>query len=540
MAFKSITSNNIFSMHYAIIAAGDGSRLVSEGISQPKPLVRIGGIPMIERLLRIFARNNAESVSVIVNSGMTEVSEFLTRWSSAKKLQSLGIGRFNLVVETTPSSMHSFYCLSKVIEADTVCLTTVDTVFKEDRFAEYIRCAEHLGESDGCFAVTPFIDDEKPLYVETKESRIIGFHDTGDYPYISGGIYCLKTEKAFPVLQHCIDEGVFRMRNFQRALIAAGLNIKAFVFPKIMDVDHADDIVKAEAFLRRKVLFVTRATEFSPNSVQSDRHILELTLARCREKSGNIEFSMVAEEDFPNVDLSDFSVIVGMQRRYVTLTRLAASRKKVLNSAEAVLNTAVSRLKTLMLLRQAGVSVPDFWTYNSAQEPLQRESLLRGLLPGWVKTIGLDGSHKDDVCYVETPLEVETTVSNMALSQISDIIVMRHMQGDLLKVYAVADGSSALQFVHWFYPQEHGYTKFGAETHNDALSHLAFDESKLRDLVVSVSKALRIQFLGIDLIVGKTGEMTVIDVNDWPSYSVCQNEAAEAIARTILKDIEAC
>lgn len=233
-------------MHYAIIAAGDGSRLVAEGISQPKPLVRINGVAMIERLLRIFAENNAESVSVIVNEGMTEVRDFLQGWASAERLKSLGIGEFNLLVKSTPSSMHSFYHLSKLIGARKVCLTTVDTIFRASDFAAFIGKAEG---KDGLFAVTPYIDDEKPLYVELDGSQIVGFHDNGDYKFVSGGIYCLDTKKAFPVLERCIANGVSRMRNYQRALLEAGVKIEAYVFEEILDVDHSNDIKKAEAFL---------------------------------------------------------------------------------------------------------------------------------------------------------------------------------------------------------------------------------------------------------------------------------------------------
>jgi hypothetical protein len=39
------------------------------------------------------------------------------------------------------------------------------------------------------------------------------------------------------------------MRNFQRALVADGLQLKAYPFSKVLDIDHASDIEKAEAFL---------------------------------------------------------------------------------------------------------------------------------------------------------------------------------------------------------------------------------------------------------------------------------------------------
>ena len=54
-------------MNYAIIAAGEGSRLAQEGVAKPKPLVELSGEPMIGRLISIFLRCNAESISIIVN-----------------------------------------------------------------------------------------------------------------------------------------------------------------------------------------------------------------------------------------------------------------------------------------------------------------------------------------------------------------------------------------------------------------------------------------------------------------------------------------
>ena len=39
------------------------------------------------------------------------------------------------------------------------------------------------------------------------------------------------------------------MRNFQRALVADGLQLRAYAFSKVLDIDHASDIEKAEAFI---------------------------------------------------------------------------------------------------------------------------------------------------------------------------------------------------------------------------------------------------------------------------------------------------
>lgn len=233
-------------MNYAIIAAGEGSRLAQEGVAKPKPLVDICGEPMIGRLINLFCRCNAESISIIVNEQMTEVREYIESLSLDIPL--------NLVVKTTPSSMHSFFELSRVIPKGRFCLTTVDTIFREQDFRPYIEAMEADERYDGMMAVTDYIDDEKPLYVQTDDDlNITAFRDEryDGAKYISGGIYALN-EKAIDVLADCMERGVARMRNFQRALVDAGLRLKAYQMGKILDVDHAGDIEKAKNFINSK------------------------------------------------------------------------------------------------------------------------------------------------------------------------------------------------------------------------------------------------------------------------------------------------
>lgn len=231
-------------MDYAIIAAGEGSRLCQEGIISPKPLVSVGGTTLIDRLIDIFLRAEASSISIIVNEQMTQVQDYLNTLRLPVP--------FYLLVKSTPSSMHSFYELSHHLDGHQVCLTTVDTIFREEEFQRYIQTFLSTEKLDGLMAVTDFVDDEKPLYVETAPDLTIrGFHDaqgTPPYPYISGGIYCLR-RPALNILLQSVQQGMSRMRNYQRALVAAGLRLQAHPFSKIIDVDHASDIPKAEQFL---------------------------------------------------------------------------------------------------------------------------------------------------------------------------------------------------------------------------------------------------------------------------------------------------
>lgn len=249
-------------MNFGIIAAGEGSRLLQEGVKSFKPLVKLNGEPMIERLVRIFKENGAEKICIIVNEKMTPVREFV------EQLQSKSEVPIEVVVKSTPSSMHSFYEIGKLLKGHgRFIVTTVDTIFREPDFAKYVKDYEDAPtDVDGMMAVTSFVDDEKPLYVltdsemnikafmdESRESRESReergeIEDRDEREFVSGGIYGLG-DKAVAVLDECLQSGVSRMRNYQRALVATGLKLKACDMGKIIDVDHAGDIAKAEKFL---------------------------------------------------------------------------------------------------------------------------------------------------------------------------------------------------------------------------------------------------------------------------------------------------
>jgi hypothetical protein len=48
-----------------------------------------------------------------------------------------------------------------------------------------------------------------------------------------------------------MQSGMNRMRDFQRQLVRQGLRLKAFPFSKIVDIDHAADIVVAEELIKK-------------------------------------------------------------------------------------------------------------------------------------------------------------------------------------------------------------------------------------------------------------------------------------------------
>lgn len=231
-------------MNYAIIAAGEGSRLAKEGFTLPKPMVSLYGEMLIDRLIGIFMRNNAEKIMIIINEESAALESHLYELSLTLPIQ--------IVRKSTPSSLHSVYeLLGSDPELEAICLTTTDTVFKEGEFTAYIQEFEEKSELGGLMAVTSFVDDESPLYVTLDEAEnITAFTDknTTQTSFVSGGIYCLRRE-AIALVSDAVNGGVSRMRNFQRQLLESGIHLKAYPFSKIVDVDHVQDIKTAELFL---------------------------------------------------------------------------------------------------------------------------------------------------------------------------------------------------------------------------------------------------------------------------------------------------
>jgi NDP-sugar pyrophosphorylase family protein len=232
-------------MKAGIIAAGEGSRLKAEGISLPKPLIVVDGIPLIERLLNSYVRCGITEVACIINEYSLQVKEFVEK-------KDFGIDvKFH--IETTPSSMHSVLALEPYLRQEKFLLSTVDSIFDEGDLKRFIRYAEDHTEKDGVLAITDFIDDEKPLYVQLNaDNNIVRFGKEGavETPrWVTGGLYILSP-KIYSEKRRVLDSGMERLRNFLGYLLEQGYKIDAFPFSRIIDIDHVSDIRTAENLLR--------------------------------------------------------------------------------------------------------------------------------------------------------------------------------------------------------------------------------------------------------------------------------------------------
>ena len=524
-------------MKFAIIAAGDGSRLAQEGITEPKPLVKVRGERLIDRLIRIFMGNNATEIVVICNEQMSDVASHL------KMIQDEGLnGRhvpFRFVIKSTPSSMHSFYELRHFLRDDPFILTTVDTIFDESEFHDYVLSFQDkiAHGTDALMGVTDYIDDEKPLYVGVDNvMRINGYYDTpqADSRFISAGMYGL-TASSLDILETCIEKGESRMRNFQRALVAADLRIEAFPLTKVFDIDHIEDIRKADEGVKNlsssckgKILLIQRAACYSPNSEEKDLAILQEV--GCLFGDAKIIGEGELVENFNTYNQLISAESVGAVNAYYQIISMARS-PKALDCLEQLEQRCIRVLNPSVGIRAC---------QRSNVDKVMRENHLplppdKGDDGYWVKRADTTAQSKEDVCFCHDWSEVEKIKSTFMQRGITDVVTQAHVNGDVVKFYGV-EGTG---FFRYYYSGDDTETKFGDEERNGKPQYYLFSSSNLQADAEKLACLLQTPIYGGDAIVREDGSYVIIDFNDFPSYSRCREEAAKAIIGRMKQKVEA-
>jgi NDP-sugar pyrophosphorylase family protein len=230
-------------MRAGIIAAGKGERLARAGVTIPKPLVPIGGEPMIARVIRAAAYLKVSAIACIVNDLDRSVAEYLRSGSWPVPLE--------LIVKTTPSSMESLFCLAPVLNDGPFLLFTVDSVFGFRALEKFTAQAQSLSEAQGVLAITGFVNDEKPLWVKVDASRRITALGEEARPsrYVTSGFYYFRPE-IFAMIGAARARKLNALRQFLGLLLESGFSLYGLPVSKTVDVDCPEDIEKAEAYLR--------------------------------------------------------------------------------------------------------------------------------------------------------------------------------------------------------------------------------------------------------------------------------------------------
>ena len=133
----------------------------------------------------------------------------------------------------------------------------VDTVMRaEDWRAVYGAVERHLADgADAVLAVTGYVDDESPVYVNRHEGGLVRAvsDEPIQPPCVTGGVYGLSAA-ARAAAAPALARGVYRMRGFLKALLAGeggreGARVAAVDVARIIDIDRPRDLETANAWL---------------------------------------------------------------------------------------------------------------------------------------------------------------------------------------------------------------------------------------------------------------------------------------------------
>lgn len=280
-----------------------------------------------------------------------------------------------------------------------------------------------------------------------------------------------------------------------------------------------------------KIAGVMRAGAYSPNHIGNDAAIFN-TVADQLRKRGCI-VNVYSEEQLAQGAVTE-EIIVNMcreNRSIEILQQMEDNGALVINSGYGIENCTRERMTRILL--GSGIPYPESLMVNT-DEAIRDRLVKAGIQSCWIKRGDFHAMHKEDVSYVRHPEEAQEVLQEYFLRGIRRAVINRHLEGDLIKFYGVAD----TPFFYWFYPFDEGHSKYGHEAINGHSRGLAFDKDALRDICTRAADLLDVKIYGGDCIVDDDGNMRIIDFNDWPSFAPCRAEAAPHIARCIFNAIK--
>ena len=268
----------------------------------------------------------------------------------------------------------------------------------------------------------------------------------------------------------------------------------------------------------KRLLGLYRETQFSPGRHQSnDILLLDQIAHRLREREFAVDLLTLSEA---NSHRSEAAIVFSMCQGRSALESLAEWERegvRIINSPRSALNTYRDRLPALM--DEARVSFPETHLVSTKGSADLRSLDLNGGI--WLKRGDVHASVTADVQWIDSRERLAAGLTEFSKRGITTAAVQAHRAGDEVKFYGVAGGG----FFHWFY--------------SGKAQKYSFNFVGLEQLANQAAAAAGLEIFGGDIIVSSTGELTLIDLNDWPSFAPCRERASYAIADFITKRVHA-
>ncbi|HUL45107.1 MAG TPA: hypothetical protein VLY03_12215 [Bacteroidota bacterium] len=266
--------------------------------------------------------------------------------------------------------------------------------------------------------------------------------------------------------------------------------------------------------MNMKFAGITRKTEFSPNHVVNDLLIINQTADALRDLGADV---VMYDEGLITPDSVREKLVFSMAQGPLgskTLLKIEDRGAFIINSPRAVMNCY--RINMVKLLPAAGIPFPKSVIVSTDSDTNARGAGFTSTKI-WIKRGDVHAVHKEDVTLANTDDEELNLLKEFHQRDINEAILQEHLDGDTVKFYAVRE----TDLFHWYYL--------------NGVYHTAFDERKLRDLASASAEVMKLFVYGGDAIIGKDGRVTIIDINDWPSFAPVREQASRHIAQLIFR-----
>lgn len=269
-----------------------------------------------------------------------------------------------------------------------------------------------------------------------------------------------------------------------------------------------------------RYLGVSRAEIFSPNRVGGDSAVFRAVVSEL-EHLGHEVVCMTEQKLIRNGLPCDADGIFQMVRSREALDVLCGAEVPVTNTVQAVLNCG--RARQTELLKGTGL-IPESLICLTTVSPDGWDRF-----PCWIKRPDSHAVERDDVQFIHDVAELETAVCGFAERGINECVLQDHVKGWLVKFYGIR-GVGLTDC----YAATVKDGKFGLEKYNDMPDAAYVDMSALTAVAERASALLGVDIYGGDAVVSPDGNITVVDLNDWPSFRTCTVGAAQKIAELII------
>jgi hypothetical protein len=260
-----------------------------------------------------------------------------------------------------------------------------------------------------------------------------------------------------------------------------------------------------------KCLGILRELQNSPNRESDDALILKAVMENLELQ--RVDVTLMTPEDADKAELDQWDMIVPMCETSARLSRLDALARPggplIINPASSVFNCYRTRMIPLFE-KTPDLVFPPTEIHKVASKPRIDGGV-------WLKRGDVHNTCSHDVVFARDQADADDILNDFEKREITDVVVQKHIDGDLIKFYGVGPG----QWFTWFY-------------HDPASARrLSFELEDLAFQAETAARAVSLEVFGGDAIVSPEGPIYIIDINSWPSFARVRAEAAVQIARRL-------